>query len=272
MLWVSSLLTPPLSAVWEMPPSAPLLMSTNVPPVEVVGGALALGGLAAGQGDVPQVEHGQRVGLCVEHPAVQRQQVITGEEQVQVPGAGGRGGREAGGEGEEGRGGEEGGGGREDEEEERRRGREGGGRGRGEDREGDERGRKAGEAGAYEESLPLTRVRGDIPPDLRVPFSSARSLRPLGSLVRKRLLKYTSVSASAPRTAALADRSRRRESIQYLNQGLRHAFDVRVLTSSVSHYRRGGGERGLGGGGRGAEAVYCQRRGAMPPAVSHVSK
>ena len=97
MLWVSSLLTPPLSAVWEMPPSAPLLMSTNVPPVEVVGGALALGGLAAGQGDVPQVEHGQRVGLCVEHPAVQRQQVITGEEQVQVPGAGGRGGRKAGG-------------------------------------------------------------------------------------------------------------------------------------------------------------------------------
>ena len=115
-------------------------------------------------------------------------------------------------------------------------------------------GRRA-KRGCMKSPCHLLRSQKTSRPDLRVSFSSARSPRPLGSLARKRLLKYTSVSVSAPRTAALTDRSRRRESIQYLNQGLRHAFEVRVLTSSVSHYCaaavnvhwRGWGEWGGGG-------------------------
>lgn len=57
---------------------------------------LPLERLAAGQRDVAQVEDGQRVGLRVEDPALQRHQVVAGEQQVQVPGwvVGGRWSRE----------------------------------------------------------------------------------------------------------------------------------------------------------------------------------
>lgn len=42
-------------------------------------------GLAARQGDVAQVQDGQRVGLCVEHPVLKRQQLIAGEKQIEIP-------------------------------------------------------------------------------------------------------------------------------------------------------------------------------------------
>lgn len=57
---------------------------------EEVHGCLPLNRLAAGQGDVAQVEHRERVGLRVEDPALQRHQVVAGEQQVQIP-EGGRG-------------------------------------------------------------------------------------------------------------------------------------------------------------------------------------
>lgn len=43
-------------------------------------------GLAPWEGEVGQVQYRQGVGLRVEHPALQRHQVITGEQQVQIPG------------------------------------------------------------------------------------------------------------------------------------------------------------------------------------------
>lgn len=46
---------------------------------------LPLSGLAAGQGDVSQVEDWQWVSLRVENPVLQGQQVIAGEQQVQIP-------------------------------------------------------------------------------------------------------------------------------------------------------------------------------------------
>ena len=46
--------------------------------------------LTAREGDVGHVEEGQWVGLCVEHPALQGHQLISGEQQVQVPGVGRR--------------------------------------------------------------------------------------------------------------------------------------------------------------------------------------
>jgi len=39
-------------------------------------------GLAARQGDVAQVQDGQRVGLRVEHPVLKRQQLIAREKQI----------------------------------------------------------------------------------------------------------------------------------------------------------------------------------------------
>lgn len=57
------------------------------------GGGLPLSRLAAGEGDVAQVEHRKWVSLCVENPALQRHQVIAGEQQVEIP-AGGEVGRE----------------------------------------------------------------------------------------------------------------------------------------------------------------------------------
>lgn len=58
---------------------------------EEVHGCLPLNRLAAGQGDVAQVEHRERVGLRVEDPALQRHQVVAGEQQVQIPEGGGAG-------------------------------------------------------------------------------------------------------------------------------------------------------------------------------------
>lgn len=52
--------------------------------------SLPLRRLAAGQGDVAQVEDREWVSLCVEDPALQRHQVVAGEQQVQVPGGGGQ--------------------------------------------------------------------------------------------------------------------------------------------------------------------------------------
>lgn len=49
---------------------------------------LPLRRLAARQGDVAQVEDRERVSLCVEDPALQRHQVVAGEQQVQIPGGG----------------------------------------------------------------------------------------------------------------------------------------------------------------------------------------
>lgn len=51
--------------------------------------------LAAGEGDVAQVEDGERVGLRVEDPALKWHQVVAGEQQVEIP-VGGWGGKEAG--------------------------------------------------------------------------------------------------------------------------------------------------------------------------------
>lgn len=48
--------------------------------------------LAAGEGDVAQVEDGKRVSLRVEDPALKRHQVVAGEQQVEIPGGGGGGG------------------------------------------------------------------------------------------------------------------------------------------------------------------------------------
>lgn len=47
--------------------------------------------LAAGEGDVAQVEDGKRVSLRVEDPALEWHQVVAGEQQVEIPvvGAGG---------------------------------------------------------------------------------------------------------------------------------------------------------------------------------------
>lgn len=42
--------------------------------------------LAPWEGEVGKVQYRQGVGLRVEHPALQRHQVITGEQQVQIPG------------------------------------------------------------------------------------------------------------------------------------------------------------------------------------------
>lgn len=53
---------------------------------------LPLSRLAAREGDVTQVEHGERVSLSVEDPALQRQQVVAGEQQVQIPEGGWMGG------------------------------------------------------------------------------------------------------------------------------------------------------------------------------------
>ena len=50
---------------------------------------LPLGRLAAGQGDVAQVEDRKRVSLRVEDPTLKRHQVVAGEQQVQIPGGGG---------------------------------------------------------------------------------------------------------------------------------------------------------------------------------------
>lgn len=58
---------------------------------EEVHGCLPLDRLTAGQGDVAQVEHRERVGLRVEDPALQRHQVVAGEQQVQIPEGGGAG-------------------------------------------------------------------------------------------------------------------------------------------------------------------------------------
>lgn len=60
---------------------------------------LSLSRLAPRQGDVAQVEDRKRVSLSVENPALQRHQVVTGEQQVQIPegGEGRGGGGEAGG-------------------------------------------------------------------------------------------------------------------------------------------------------------------------------
>lgn len=46
---------------------------------------LLLSRLTAGQRDVAQVEDRKWVSLCVEDPTLQRQEVIAGEQQVQVP-------------------------------------------------------------------------------------------------------------------------------------------------------------------------------------------
>lgn len=48
--------------------------------------------LAAGEGDVAQVEDGERVGLRVEDPALKRHQVVAREQQVEIPVGGGSGG------------------------------------------------------------------------------------------------------------------------------------------------------------------------------------
>lgn len=45
--------------------------------------------LAAGEGDVAQVEDGKRVSLRVEDPALKRHQVVAGEQQVEIPVVGG---------------------------------------------------------------------------------------------------------------------------------------------------------------------------------------
>lgn len=50
---------------------------------------LSLSRLAAWQGDVAQVEDGKWMSLCVENPALQGQQVVAGEQQVQIPEGGG---------------------------------------------------------------------------------------------------------------------------------------------------------------------------------------
>lgn len=46
---------------------------------------LPLRRLAAGQGDVAQVEDRKRVGLRVEDPTLKRHQVVAGEQQVEIP-------------------------------------------------------------------------------------------------------------------------------------------------------------------------------------------
>lgn len=53
---------------------------------------LSLRRFAARQGDVTQVEDRKWVSLCIEDPALQRQQVVTGEQQVKIPERRGRGG------------------------------------------------------------------------------------------------------------------------------------------------------------------------------------
>lgn len=50
---------------------------------------LQLRRLAAGQGDVAQVEDRKRVSLRVEDPTLKRHQVIAGEQQVEIPVVGG---------------------------------------------------------------------------------------------------------------------------------------------------------------------------------------
>lgn len=50
---------------------------------------LPLSWLAAGQGDVAQVEDRKRVSLRVEDPTLKRHQVVAGEQKVQIPGGGG---------------------------------------------------------------------------------------------------------------------------------------------------------------------------------------
>lgn len=57
--------------------------------VEEAASRLPLSGLAAGQGDVAQVQDGKWVSLRVENPALERQQVVAGEQQVQIPGGDG---------------------------------------------------------------------------------------------------------------------------------------------------------------------------------------
>lgn len=49
---------------------------------------LPLRRLAAGQGDVAQVEDRKRMGLRVEDPTLERHQVVAGEQQVEIPVAG----------------------------------------------------------------------------------------------------------------------------------------------------------------------------------------
>lgn len=46
---------------------------------------LQLRRLAAGQGDVAQVEDRKRVSLRVEDPTLKRHQVVAGEQQVEIP-------------------------------------------------------------------------------------------------------------------------------------------------------------------------------------------
>lgn len=54
---------------------------------------LSLSRLTARQGDVAQVEDGKWMSLCVEDPALKGQQVVAGEQQIQIPeGGGGAGG------------------------------------------------------------------------------------------------------------------------------------------------------------------------------------
>lgn len=50
---------------------------------------LQLRRLAAGQGDVAQVEDRKRVSLRVEDPTLKRHQVVAGEQQVEIPVVGG---------------------------------------------------------------------------------------------------------------------------------------------------------------------------------------